>query len=183
MPSTFVFNEYNEEQIKNFIKRQKIAKQHLDNPWAIMILDDCTDDPKVFNTPLQNALYKKGRHWKCWYILSLQYGMDVKPVIRTNVDNVFIMREPSLRNRKIMWENYGSIVPDFTIFCALMDGITGNHTALYIHNQGTSNDWRECVFWYKAPLTPPDFRFGCDEYHQFHNERFNPEYVDPYDKI
>ena len=183
MPSTFVFNEYNEEQIKSFIKRQKIAKQHLENPWAVMILDDCTDDPRVFNTPLQQGLYKRGRHWKCWYILSLQYGMDVKPVIRTNVDNVFIMREPSLRNRKIMWENYGSIVPDFTIFCALMDQITGDHTALYIHNQGMTNDWKDCVYWYKAPLTPKDFRFGCDEYYQFHNERYNEDYVDPFDKI
>jgi len=37
MPSTFVFNEYNEDQIKSFIRRQKIAKQHLPNPWAVMI--------------------------------------------------------------------------------------------------------------------------------------------------
>ena len=183
MPSTFVFNEYNDDQIKSFIKRQKIAKQHLENPWAVMILDDCTDDPRIFNTPLQQGLFKRSRHWKCWYILSLQYGMDIKPVIRTNVDNVFLMREPSLRNRKIIWENYASIIPDFTIFCTLMDNVTSDHTALYIHNQGTSNEWKDCVFWYKAPLTPKEFKFGCDEYYQFHNERFNQDYVDPFDKF
>lgn len=182
-PSTFVFNNYDEEQIKNFVRRQKIAKQHLENPWAVILLDDCTDDPKIFNGPLQQGMYKRGRHWKMWYILSLQYGMDVKPVIRTNVDGVFIMREPSLRNRRIMWENYASIIPDFTLFCELMDQITGDHTALYIHNTGTSNDWKECVFWYKAPLTPEGFRFGCPEYQQFHYDRYNPEYIDPFDKI
>jgi hypothetical protein len=63
IPSTFVFNEYNEEKIKDFVKRQKIAIDHLPNPWAFMILDDCTDDTKVFSKPLQNALFKKGRHW------------------------------------------------------------------------------------------------------------------------
>jgi hypothetical protein len=64
MPSTFIYNEYNEEKIKDFIKRQKLARQHLANPWAFMVIDDCTDDPKIFNKPLQNALFKKGRHWK-----------------------------------------------------------------------------------------------------------------------
>ena len=91
MPSTFVFNEYNEDKITQFIKRQKLASHHLPNPWAVMILDDCTDDPRIFNKPLQQALYKKGRHWKMLYILSLQYAMDVKPVIRTNVDGIFIL--------------------------------------------------------------------------------------------
>jgi len=27
----------------------------------------------------------------------------------------------------------------------------------------------------------PDFKFGCDEYKQFHYERYNPEYIDPFD--
>ena len=27
-----------------FIKRQKIARDHLENPWAVVILDDCTDE-------------------------------------------------------------------------------------------------------------------------------------------
>ena len=67
------------KKLRTIIKRQKLAHKHLINPWAVLILDDCTDDPRVFNKPLQNALYKKGRHWKLLYILSLQYAMDVKP--------------------------------------------------------------------------------------------------------
>jgi hypothetical protein len=109
-PSTFVFNTYDEAQIEKVIRRQKIAKEHLENPWAVMILDDCTDDPALFRKPLQQGLYKRGRHWKLWYILSLQYGMDIRPVIRTNIDGVFILREPNLRNRKTMYENYSGIV-------------------------------------------------------------------------
>jgi len=183
LPSTFVFNDYNEDQIKTFIKRQKIAKQHLENPWAVILLDDCTDDPKIFNNPLQQGMYKRGRHWKMFYILSLQYSMDVKPVIRTNVDGIFILREPILKNRRSLWENYASIVPDFNLFCTLMDSMTSEYTALYIHNTGKSNDWTECVFWYKASLVPEDFKFGCPEYRQFHYDRYNPEYIDPFDKI
>jgi len=178
-PSTFVFNSYDEEQVTKFVKRQKIAKQHLENPWAVLILDDCTDDPSLFKKPLQQGLYKRGRHWKMLYILSLQYGMDVRPVIRTNVDGVFILREPNLRNRKVMYENYAGIIPDFKLFCDILDQITDDYTALFINNATRSNDWRECVFWYKAKPIPPDFKFGSDEYWKFHYARYNPEYVDP----
>jgi hypothetical protein len=179
MPSTFVFNTYDESQVEKFIKRQKIAKDHLENPWAVIILDDCTDDPALFRKPLQNGMYKRGRHWKMWYILSLQYGMDVRPVIRTNVDGVFILREPNMRNRRVMYENYASIIPDFKLFCDILDQITNDYTALYIHNATKSNDWKDCVFWYKAKPVDKDFKFGSDEYWNFHYSRFNPEYVDP----
>ena len=183
MPSTFVFNEYSPDKIENFIKRQKIAKRHIENPWAIIIIDDCTDDPRVLATPLQQGIYKRGRHWKCLYILSLQYSMDVKPVIRTNVDGVFILRDPSLKNRKSLWENYASIVPDFNMFCQIMDQLTDNFTALYIHNQTRTNNWQDCVFYYKAPLTPEGFKFGAPEYWEFHEERFDKNYQDPFDTV
>lgn len=179
MPSTFVFNEYNEDKLRDIIKRQKLARQHLPNPWAIVILDDVTDDPKVFHKPLQQGIYKKGRHWNFMYILSLQYGMDVKPVIRTNVDGIFILREPLLKNRRTLYENYASVVPDFDTFCQLMDELTEDYQALYIHNATNVNDWTKCVFYWKAPLIPKGWRFGCPEYWDFHNARYDPEYVDP----
>jgi hypothetical protein len=183
MPSSFVFNEYLPEKIELFIKRQKIAKRHVENPWAVIIVDDCTDDPKVLATPLQQGMFKRGRHWKCLYILSLQYSMDVKPVIRTNVDGVFILREPILKNRKSLWENYASIIPDFTLFCQVLDALTDNYTALYIHNQTRTNNWQDCVFYYKAPLIPEGFKFGAPEYWQFHNDRFDTAYQDPFDIV
>lgn len=180
LPSTFVFNNYDEAQIEKYIQRQKIAKEHLGPmAWSALIIDDCTDDPKIFNKPLQQGLYKRGRHWKMLYILSLQYGMDVRPVIRTNISGTFILREPSLRNRKVMYENYAGIIPDFNTFCELMDQLTNDYSCLYIHNSSTTNNWQECVFYYKAPKIDDSFRFGCDEYIEFHEDRYNPEYVEP----
>ena len=180
MPSTFVYNEYSEERIESFVKRQKIAKEYLENPWAVLLIDDCTDDPKIFKSVLQQKLYKLGRHYKMWYILSLQYAMDIKPSIRVNVDNCFILRETSITIRKILWENYASVIPDFSTFCSVMDQISGDYTALYIHNQSQTNNWQDCVFWYKATPAPADFRFGSDDYWKFHEERFDKEYQDTF---
>jgi hypothetical protein len=179
-PSSFVFNEYNEEVITNFVKRQKISREHLDNPWGLILLDDCTDDPKIFNTKLQHQLFKFGRHWNLWYILSLQYAMDVKPVIRVNTDGVFILREPSIKIRKIIWENYAGIIPSFDMFCQIMDQISGDYTALYIHNATNSNKLEDCVFWYRAQPIPKDFRFGSSDFWEFHNARYNFDHVEKY---
>lgn len=183
IPSTFIYNNYNEEKIEHFIKRQKLAQQYLANPWGVLILDDCTDDPKVFNKPLQQALYKKGRHWKMMYILSLQYAMDVKPVIRTNVDGIFILREPLLKNRKSLYENYASVIPDFQTFCELMDQLTEDYHCMYVHNATSTNNWTDCVFYWKAPLVDKNWKFGCNEYWDFHKQRYNTEYRESFNQF
>ena len=69
-PSTFVYDQLEIPVINEFVKRQKIAKKHLENPWSILLLDDCTDDPKLFSQPLFQGLYKNGRHWKMFFIMS-----------------------------------------------------------------------------------------------------------------
>lgn len=174
-PETFVYNKLEIKKIEDFIGRQKIAKKHLQNPWSVLLLDDCTDDPKLFNSPLFQGIFKNGRHWKMWFILSLQYCLDVKPVIRTNIDGTFILRETNLKNRKSLWENYAGVIPDFSMFCDIMDQLTTDYTALYIHNATTSNKLEDCVFYYKARPVPDTFRFGSEDYWEFHESRFDKE--------
>jgi len=179
MPRLFVFNDYDETKVQDFIRRQKIAKSHLPNPWCLMIIDDCTDDPRIFRKPLQQGIFKKSRHWSTLYLLSLQYCMDVLPSIRTNVDGVFILRETNRKNRKSLYENYAGVIPSFELFCSLMDQLTDDFTAMYIHNATQTADWRECVYWYKADPVPDGFRFGCQEYWDFAEQRYNEDYQDP----
>jgi hypothetical protein len=179
-PSTFVYNHLDMKQLEHFIKRQKVAKRYLPDPWALLLLDDCTDNPKIFSNPLFQNIYKNGRHWNMLYILSLQYCMDIKPVIRTNVDGTFILRESNLRNRKAIWENYAGVIPTFDMFNQIMDQMTDDYCSLYVHNATTSNDLEDCIFWYKASPVPSDFKFGSPEYWQFHQARYNPNYTDPF---
>ena len=179
-PSVFVYNGLNTDKINDFIKRQKIAKQNLPNPWGLLLLDDCTDDPSILSTPLFKGMYKNGRHWKMLFILSLQYALDIKPDIRTNIDGVFILKEANRSNRKKLWEHYAGVIPDFEMFNTLMDQLTENYTALYIHNSGQSNRWEDNVFWYKAGHVPDDFRFGCRDFWEFHEQRYDSDYRDPF---
>lgn len=180
-PDLFIYPKLNIPAIENFIKRQKYAKKHLQNPWSVLLLDDCTDDPKTLKLPIFQGIFKNGRQWDMWHILSLQYSMDVLPVIRTCVDNSFILRESSRRNRKVLWENYASAIPTLDDFNDIMDEITVDFTSLFIDNSIQSNKFEDCVYYYKAnlDLIPPDFKFGCRAFWDFHEQRYDKNYIDP----
>ncbi len=175
-PPTFVYNKLDEPRMEDFIKRQKVSKEYLPNPWGVMLLDDCTDDPKILRKPIFQGIFKNGRHWKMLFILSLQYSLDILPSIRTNIDGTFILREPVLKNRRKLWENYASIIPTFDLFQEIMDQITEDYTALYIHNATQSNNWQDCVFWYRARPVPKTFKFGCKAFWKHSLHRINPGY-------
>lgn len=176
IPSSFVYNEYNENKIEDFIKRQKLAKNYLPNAWSALIVDDCTDNPAIFRKPTQQKLFKNGRHYQCLYFLSLQYAIDLPVSLRTNIDASFIFREPILKNRKSIYENLASIIPSFQIFCLLMDALTENYSCLVIMNQTISNKWEDSVFYYKADIPPQGWLLGSPELWDFHHKRYDPEY-------
>jgi energy-coupling factor transporter ATP-binding protein EcfA2 len=179
-PPLFIHDEYDEEIIQKFIKRQKYANEYIpNNPWAVLLLDDCTEDKKIFSSKWQQSLFKNGRHWKLFYILSLQHSTDIPPSIRTNVDGVFIFRETGENNLKNIYANYAGVIPSFEIFKAYMSQVTGDYTALYIDNAAQdSGEWHEHVYYWKVPqLDARDMKFGCHEYSEFGKQRFNEKYT------
>ncbi len=93
-------------------------------------------------------------------------------MIRTNVDGTFILREPNLKNRKALWENYAGIIPDFNTFCSILDQITDDYTALFVLNQTQGNRLEDCIFWYKAKPVKKNFKFGSKDYWKFHKQRY-----------
>lgn len=175
-----IFNKLDMDAIKNFVYRQKIAKRFLPNPWAIQIIDDCTDDPSQLRDPIFQAYYKNGRHWNMIHILSLQYSLDILPSIRTNIDYTFILRETNQRNRKALWENYAGCIPNYQMFQDIMDTITEDFTALVINNRVQSNKIEDCVFWYKAKpdRIPPNLKLGHPVSWEFNDARLDPTKTD-----
>lgn len=181
-PGVCVFNKLDEKAVESFVTRQKAAMKYLENPWAIQIIDDCTDDPKVLTKPLFQSYYKNGRHWKMIHILSLQYCLDIRPNIRTNIDYTFILRETNLKNRKSLHENYAGCIDNFQDFCDIMDQITEDYTALVINNRVQSNKIEDCVFWYKAKpdRLPPNWKFGHPSAWDFHFERLDTNFQESF---
>lgn len=168
IPQSFIYNKYDEKILENFLKRQEHAKENLTNPWACLILDDCFGDPKHFLKPLQQFFWKNLRHYCTLYIVALQYALDIKPTIRINIDGVFIFKEPNLLMRKKIYDNFASIIPQFDLFCRILENVTEEHSTLFIKNNISTNNWQECVFWYQAK-EHKDWRFGCDQIWDYHD--------------
>lgn len=174
-PQSFVFNKLRLDKIQDFLHRQTLARKHLGNPWAVLLLDDCAYEGKLLKNELFKEIFQNGRHYKMWFILSLQYPADILPTLRTCIDYTFIFRENTNTTRKKIYENYASVIPSFSLFCAIMDEITNDYTALVINNLSTSNDLQDCIFWFKAPPYPEDFKFGSVDFWNHHYVRFNEE--------
>lgn len=78
---------------------------------------------------------------------------------------MFLFHCPSSRDRRLLYENYGSVFPDYATFCACYNTICSNpHTAMVILlNQGNQSIL-DCVFWYKPRIVPPGSLRLCHPY-------------------
>ena len=174
VPKLFIHNEYNTAIIENILKRQRTVlkqikkemetyKRSTIDPRAFVILDDCLYDNTWARDKMMRLLFMNGRHWKVMLIITMQYPLGVPPTLRTNIDYVFILREPYIANRKRIYENYAGMFPTFESFSQVMDQCTENYECLVINNNSKSNRLHDQVFWYKAD-NHNDFRLGSKEF-------------------
>tara|TARA_A100001011_G_scaffold399716_3_gene509778 strand:+ start:949 stop:1788 length:840 start_codon:yes stop_codon:yes gene_type:complete len=174
IPKLFIHDEYSSSIIANILKRQKVVLKQVNkqlatykrcniDPRAFVILDDCLYDNSWSKDKLMRLLFMNGRHWKIMLIITMQYPLGIPPTLRTNIDYVFILREPYIANRKRIYENYAGMFPTFESFCQVMDQCTENYECLVINNNAKSNKLQDQIFWYKAQAQK-DFRLGSKEF-------------------
>jgi hypothetical protein len=174
VPKLFIHEEYSSILIENILRRQKAVLKQVKkeeaaygrsrvDPRTFAILDDCLYDQSWTRDKLMRLLFMNGRHWKVMLIITMQYPLGIPPNLRTNIDYVFLLREPYMTNRKRIWENYASMFPTLESFSAVMDQTTENYECLVINNNSKSNKLTDQIFWYKAE-TRPDFKLGSKEF-------------------
>lgn len=174
VPKLFIHDEYTPVLIENVIRRQravlmqvkseieKTGRRQID-PRAFVILDDCLYDSAWTKDKLMRMLFMNGRHWKVMLIITMQYPLGIGPNLRTNIDYVFILREPYMTNRKRIWENYASMFPTLESFSIVMDQTTQNYECLVINNNSKSNRIVDQIFWYKAEKRPA-YKLGSQQF-------------------
>ena len=185
VPPLFIHGEYNPVIVDKYVKRQKLITSRIQqqnnaaggnrvvsniDPRSFLILDDCLYDDSWIHDKNIRYLFLNGRLQKVFFLITMQYPLGIPPILRTNVDYAFIMREPYMSNRKRIFENFGSAFPSFEFFCQIMDQCTQNYECLVISNNTQSNKLEDSVFWYKASLHG-EFRIGDPRFWQ-HNANY-----------
>jgi AAA+ ATPase superfamily predicted ATPase len=180
VPGLFIHDEYSPQLLENVLKRQKMITKKINkeismygkcniDPRAFLLLDDCLYDDCWKKDKAIKYIFMNGRHVKTMLMITMQYPLGVPPTLRTNVDYVFILREPVVSNRKRIYENYAGMFPTFEVFESVMNSCTENYECLVIDNNVKSNKLEDQVFWYKAEKHP-DFTIGSKEFWNMHNE-------------
>jgi hypothetical protein len=191
VPKLFIHNEYNTAIIENILKRQrgvlKQIKKEMEqfnrstiDPRTFVILDDCLYDNTWARDKMMRLLFMNGRHWKVMLLITMQYPLGIPPTLRTNIDYVFILREPYIANRKRIYENYAGMFPTLESFCQVMDQCTENYECLVINNNSKSNKLQDQVFWYKADAHN-DFRLGSKEFWELSKQINDDDDEEQYD--
>ena len=181
VPPLYISYKYDRKEEKKHIARQQTMVQELDDKkyignYAINVIDDCTDDPKIFKSPEIRALFKLGsQHYNQLFLLGTQYAVDLPPDIRKSISFVFLFREPELNERRKLYDNFGGLAGSFKNFCALMDGLTGDYRCMVINKRAQSNKLEDCIYYYKGDLLGK-WQFGCKEYRDWAKQRYIPNF-------
>jgi hypothetical protein len=179
VPKLFIHDEYNSAIVENILKRQRCVikqikkeietfKKSTIDPRTFVIMDDCLYDNTWSRDKLMRLLFMNGRHYKVMLVITMQYPLGIPPTLRTNIDYVFILREPYIANRRRIYENYAGMFPTFEAFCQVMDQTTENYDCMVINNNAKSNKLQDQVFWYHAESRPA-FKLGSKEFWDLSN--------------
>lgn len=191
VPKLFIHNEYNTTIIENILKRQKAVIKQYNAQVATMkrsqidarcfvILDDCLYDDSWARDKMMRLLFMNGRHWKVMLVITMQYPLGVPPNLRTNVDYVFILREPYKSNRERIWKNYAGMFPTYEAFEQVLDQTTENYECLVVDNNCKSNKLMDSIYWYKAE-PHGQFRLGSKEFWELSKDIGSDDEEEEYD--
>jgi len=161
IPNMLIYDEYEPDIIKKFLERQiNINKQKNDqlkkygsseiDSRAFMILDDCLYDKKWPTDKNIRSIFMNGRHYKIFFLITMQYCLGLPPILRANIDYVFIFKNNLIKEREKIYQHYAGIFNNFETFCNVMDKCTDNYECLVIDNKVQSNKLEDQVKWYKA---------------------------------
>jgi len=161
IPKMLIYDEYSSDISKKFLDRQikiniekkmEIKKNGTSDidPRAFLILDDCLYDKSWPNDKSIRSFFMNGRHYKIFFLITMQYCLGVPPILRSNIDYIFIFRNNIMKEREKIYQHYAGMFPTFDIFNTVMDKCTENYECIVIDNKVQSNRLEDQVKWFKA---------------------------------
>jgi hypothetical protein len=165
IPKVFIHEEYTPKLLENVIIRQKMIMKQVNkekktkgysniDPRCFLVMDDCLYDNDWVKDKNIRSIFLNGRHYKIFFIMTSQYVMGITPILRSNIDFTFILRENIMSNR---------MLPTYEAFCSVLDNTTENYECLVIDNTTKSNKLEDQIFWFKAEERP-NFKLGASQF-------------------
>ena len=191
VPDTFIYGEYRQDviqkimdnQSKTIKKMSKEQREDFKDPTnsVYVIMDDCMFDNRWTRQATMRELFMNGRHKRIFFMLAMQYCMDLPPALRSNIDYLFVLKENIIQNRQKIYKNFFGIFPTFEAFDQVLTSCTENYECLVLDNSSTSSKIEDVVFWYKAK-PGRTFKVGSSAVWEHHKRNYNPKHDTPDDE-
>jgi DNA helicase HerA-like ATPase len=151
IPKKYIYEEFNENIIKNLIKIQKDNLSKGINKRAFIILDDCISE-KEMEQPIMKKLAIQGRHYNLTTIVTTQYIHLIPPVLRANSHyNCFFNIGKGVRELKATYDAFGQRFKSYDKYKKFYYKAIKDHKFIMYNNQeGKYNI-------YRAPGNIPKF--------------------------
>ena len=180
VPDSFIYGDFSEEGLSRLMERQRKKTVEYNQrglgeyPNVFVVADDCMADKKIWKSKLVRDIFLNGRHRKVFLLVTVQYLMDMSPDLRENIDYLFVLASESRTTKEKLWRNFFSSIPDFNVFCEILDQCTHDYGCLVLDKTIKSQNITDKIFYYKAEFVP-DFKMGCAqfwEYDRLRNRKF-----------
>ena len=157
IPPVLIYDKYDPDLIDKLLTRQKTAlKENWPNPEVLLVFDDTLSDARLWkNDPRIEEIFYNGRHYKIFFLLTMQTPMGIPSGLRGNIDFTFIFQTNNYTHRRNLYENYCGMFPSKEVFDKVLAGCTENYSCLVINNKVKTNNFQEQVFHYKADAHNP----------------------------
>jgi len=180
-PSSFIYYGYNSDVVGAAIsKQEQDVEMGCAKPMFILV-DDCMWAKKsILADPNIRRLFMNGRHSMIFFVLSMQYCMDLHPSLRQQIDFTFLSREKNPQNRERLYKNYNVCFKSLEQFESAMQQCTMNNETFVLNNGNTESDEPEdSVYWWKAKWVRDGRRFRVNKagtWWKYHHQRYNPRH-------
>jgi len=175
MPDSWIYPGFSTAKLDTMLKMQRDMCKTKTQRNLFIIMDDCMYDKKILKGLGIRDLFMNGRHMHITLCNAVQYVMDIGPDLRTQVDYVFALRENIISNKSKLWKYFFGMFEKYDDFAKVMDKCTQNHGCLVMDNTTGSCNVEECIFWYKAEVNPPNFKFGSNIFHKISQKYIKSE--------
>lgn len=162
IPQTCIHADYNERLIEKIIQDQERFKDEGEYvPNVLIVMDDCGFDRAALKSKVMANLFKNGRHYNIFFIVLLQYAIDMPPDLRSNVTYVCAAYDGTYETRVKLWKNFFGMFQKMDAFEAVFTALRSKTQRGFLvqDNSGGNKDITDAVFFIEAKATRK-FCFG-----------------------
>lgn len=133
------------EKIDNEVLEKLFDVNNLGN--KVVIFEDCVRFDKSINNDYITQLFHNSRHFTINTIFTQKSPTKISPQYRCNIDNLFLLKEGIMSNKRLLFNNYAGIFSTYNHFDTTFSEVCLNkETSMVIKNYGQNANIQDKVF-------------------------------------